>query len=77
MADLKEVYKANSKDLEKSKLIDLEEKWDERYPLVLKSWNNNWYNLSGHFKYSAEIQKMIYKTNAIEGLRRKIRNVTK
>ncbi len=37
MADLKEVYKANSKDLEKSKLIDLEEKWDERYPLVLKS----------------------------------------
>ena len=77
MKDLKEVYKANSKDLAESKLIDLEEKWGKKYPLVLKSWNNNWHNLSGYFKYSAEIRKMIYTTNAVEGLHRQIRKVTK
>jgi len=41
MEDLKLVYKANSKDLAESKLIELEEKWGKKYPLVLKSWNNN------------------------------------
>ena len=53
------------------------EKWGKKYPLVLKSWNNNWHNLSGYFKYPAEIRKMIYTTNAVEGLHRQIRKVTK
>ena len=43
MVDLKEVYQANSKDLAESKLLELEEKWGKKYPLVLKSWNNNIY----------------------------------
>lgn len=77
MTDLKLVYKANSKDLAEVRLIDLEEKWGKKYPLVLKSWNNNWHNLSGYFKYSTEIRKMIYTTNAVEGLHRQIRKVTK
>lgn len=77
MVDLKEVYKANSKDLAEEKLLELEEKWGKKYSLVLKSWNNNWHNLSGYFKYPAEIRKMIYTTNAVEGLHRQIRKVTK
>ena len=77
MEDLKLVYKANSKDLAESKLLDLEEKWGKKYPLVLKSWNNNWHNLSGYFRYPPEIRKMIYTTNAVEGLHRQIRKVTK
>ena len=77
MEDLKLVYKANSKDLAESKLLDLEEKWARKYPLVLKSWNNNWHNLSGYFRYPEEIRKMIYTTNAVEGLHRQIRKVTK
>ncbi len=77
MEDLKLVYKANSKDLAESKLIELEEKWGKKYPLVIKSWNNNWHNLSGYFKYPPEIRKMIYTTNAVEGLHRQIRKVTK
>lgn len=35
------------------------------------------YNLSGYFKYPSEIRKMIYTTNAVEGLNRKIRKVAK
>ena len=77
MKDLKEVYQANIRDLSESKLLELEEKWGKKYPLVLKSWNNNWHNLSNYFKYSQEIRKMIYTTNAVEGLHRQIRKVTK
>ena len=77
MADLKEVYKASNKDLAESNLLNLDEKWGKKYPTVLKSWNNNWHNLSGYFRYPAEIRKMIYTTNAVEGLHRQIRKVTK
>ena len=77
MEDLKLVYKANSRDLAEEKLLDLEEKWGKKYPLPIKSWNNNWHNLSGYFKYPPEIRKMIYTTNAVEGLHRQIRKVTK
>lgn len=77
MDDLKLVYKANSKDLAETKLLELEDKWGKKYPIVLKSWNNNWHNLSAYFKFPPEIRKMIYTTNAVEGLHRQIRKVTK
>jgi transposase-like protein len=77
MDDLKLVYKANNKEFAEEKLLELEEKWGKKYPLVIKSWNNNWHNLSGYFKYPPEIRKMIYTTNAVEGLHRQIRKVTK
>lgn len=41
MADLKCVYKAPSKDLAEHHLLELEEKWGKKYPVVIKSWNNH------------------------------------
>ena len=67
MADLKTVYKANIKDLVEYNLLKLDEKWGAKYPMVIKSWQSNWDNLSTYFKYSAEIRKLIYTTNPIEG----------
>lgn len=77
MSDLKLVYKANSKDLAESELENLEEKWGKKYSLVLKSWQNNWHNLSAYFRYSSEIRRMIYTTNIVEGFHRQVRKVTK
>lgn len=77
MDDLKLVYKANTKEYAEEKLLELEEKWGKKYPLVIKSWNNNWHNLSSYFRYPPEIRKIIYTTNAVEGLHRQIRKVTK
>ena len=77
MSDLKLVYRANSKDLAESELENLEEKWGKKYPLVIKSWKNNWHNLSAYFRYSNEIRKMIYTTNIVEGFHRQVRKVTK
>ncbi|HQS83634.1 MAG TPA: IS256 family transposase [Alphaproteobacteria bacterium] len=77
MQDLKTVYQAETKDLAELNLLRLGEKWGEKYPMVLKSWQNNWENLSTYFKYSKEIRKLIYTTNSIEGLHRQIRKYTK
>lgn len=77
MINLKEVYKANNKDYAETKLLDLEEKWGKKYPIVIKSWNSNWNNLSSYFKFPEEIRRIIYTTNAVEGLHRQIRKYTK
>lgn len=77
MADLKLVYKAETKELAESHLLELEKKWNTKYPSVIRSWNNNWDNLSVYFKYPEAIRKIIYTTNAIEGYHRQVRKYTK
>lgn len=77
MADLKLVYKAETKELAELKLLELDEKWGKKYPMVLRSWQTKWESLSTYFKYSAEIRRLIYTTNAIEGFHRQVRKYTK
>lgn len=77
VADLRPIYKAPTEDLALSALEDLEDKWKTRYPVAVRSWRNNWNELSVMFKYSPEIRRMIYTTNAIENFNRQLRKVTK
>ncbi|BCS96463.1 IS256 family transposase [Desulfoluna limicola] len=75
--DLKPVYQASSKDIAEQKLDELEAKWSSKYAIVIKSWRNNWDNLSHYFQYPEHIRKLIYTTNAIEAVHRQFRKLTK
>lgn len=77
IVDLKTVYQAPSKDIAENNLLKLEEKWGDKYPMVIKSWHNNWDHLTHYFSYSGAIRKLIYTTNAIEGFHRQVRKFTK
>jgi transposase-like protein len=77
LKDLKAVYQAPNKESAEHQLLKLEEKWGEKYPMVLKSWHTNWENLTHYFQYSGDIRKLIYTTNAIEGFHRQVRKFTK
>lgn len=77
MVDLKKVYQADTKELAELHFLELEEKWGKRYPAVIKSWSNNWENLTNYFKYTKDIRKIIYTTNPIEGFHRQVRKYTK
>jgi len=77
MRDLKEVYRANTKELAEMELSNLADKWQSKYPIVIQSWENNWNKLTTYFQYTAPIRKLIYTTNAVEGYHRQIRKVTK
>jgi len=77
MKDLKLVYQATSKDIAEDELLKLDEKWGEKYPIVLKSWNNKWENLSHYFKYPYQIRKIMYTTNIIESVHKQFRKLTK
>ncbi|MDL2310283.1 IS256 family transposase, partial [Parabacteroides sp. OttesenSCG-928-B22] len=77
LKDLKLVYKAVNKEVAESALDNLELKWGEQYPIVIKSWRDNWDRLSAFFAYTEGIRKIIYTTNTVEGYHRQLRKVTK
>jgi transposase-like protein len=77
MKDLKNVYTAPTEEAALLELDKLEERWLKKYPLPIKSWNDNWGNLATFFEYPEEIRTIIYTTNAVESLHRQFRKVTK
>ena len=77
LKDLKRVYGAVSKEAAETELFNLNEKWGEKYPIVIKSWEDNWEKLTEYFQFTSDIRRMIYTTNTVEGYHRQIQKVTK
>ena len=77
MVDLKEVYQAATRESAEAHLRQLGEKWGDKYAVAIRSWQNNWEDLATFFAYPAEIRRLIYTTNAVEGYHRQLRKVTK
>jgi len=75
--DLKTIYTADTKDIAEQNLLELSDKWSEKYPMAVKTWENNWNELSVFFDYPSEIRRIIYTTNIVEGYNRQIRKVIK
>lgn len=77
MADLRLIYEAPTQEAAGAALDGLNERWGERYPLLIQSWRTNWPKLSSYLAYPRELRKMIYTTNAVEAVHRQFRKVTK
>lgn len=77
ISDLKLVYKAETEDKATRELKNLQDKWEEKYPLAVRGWVNNWEHVKTFFKFPQEIRTVIYTTNAVESLHRQFRKVTK
>lgn len=77
MADLKSIYQAKTLSVAEENLEKLEKKWWEKYPISVRSWKNNWWELSTYFVYSHHLRRIIYTTNTIESYNRQLRKVTK
>lgn len=75
--DSKEIYNAPSREIASEALNKLEQNWGGKYPYAIKSWRNNWNELTVFFDFPIEIRKIIYTTNIIENLNGKIRKYTK
>jgi transposase-like protein len=75
--NLKAIYQASNASEAGLALDQLEDKWNHKYPLVIKSWRNNWHYLTRFFDYSKHLRRIMYTTNTIEGFNRQIRRVTK
>jgi len=76
-ADLRDIYTAATVDEAEQHLAAFEEKWNNAYPSIAKSWRNNWERVIPFFAFPPEIRKIIYTTNAIESVNMSLRKVTK
>ena len=75
--DLKDIYGAPTRQAALAALDSLELKWSSKYSYAVKSWRENWDELTVFFDFPLEIRQIIYTTNLIENLNGKIRKYTK
>jgi len=75
--DMKEIYNAPTKSAAEAALNDFAQKWESKYSYAVKSWRDNWDELTVFYDFPVEIRKIIYTTNLIENLNGKIRKYTK
>lgn len=76
-ADLKPIYNADTEEAALQALEDFSQQWDSKYPMISKSWTNNWAYVVPFLDFPREMRKAIYTTNAIEALNRQLRKVIK
>src|SRR5690554_385244 len=76
-ADMKHIYNAPNQEAAKMALEDFAQKWNDKYSYAIKSWRDNWEDLTVFYEFPVEIRKIIYTTNLIENLNGKIRKYTK
>ena len=67
-SDLKTIYHASDEEKARLALDRVTEKWTAKYPNSMKHWYDNWDAITPIFKFSPDLRKVIYTTNAIESL---------
>ena len=71
---LKTVYQAPNEQKTLATLEHVTEKLTPKHSNFMNRWKNNWDTIRSFFKFSAEVKKIIYMTNAIESLNSTYRN---
>ena len=67
-SDLKTIYHASDEEKARLALDRVTEKWTAKYPNSMERWYDNWDAITPIFKFSPDVRKVIYTTNAIESL---------
>ena len=75
--DLKKIYTSNNEKIGYEELQKVKDKWKDKYPSALKTWEDNWDAICPFFQFSDSIRKIMYTTNTIESLNRQFRKYTK
>ena len=66
--DLKMIYHSSNERKGYDRMQEITQKWNKKYPNSMKSWEVNWDSIAVMFKFSKEVRKVLYTTNAIESL---------
>jgi putative transposase len=75
--DVKPIYTAVNATAARAAFDELAEKWGQRYPAVIRLWDNAWSEFIPFLDYDVEIRRVICSTNAIESLNARYRRAIK
>ena len=75
--DVKPIYTAVNAEAAHAALDELAERWGQRYPAIIRLWENAWEQFIPFLDYDVEIRKVLCSTNAIESLNARYRRAVK
>ena len=71
--DLKPVYTAPSESAALDRFAEFSDKWETRYPAIIRLWTDAWAEFVPFLAFDVEIRKVICTTNAIESINARLR----
>jgi putative transposase len=74
---LRPVYTAPTEAAAMERFLEFCEAWGERYPAIVRLWENAWAEFVPFLSFDVEIRKIICTTNAIESVNSRIRRAVK
>ena len=61
----------------KARFAEFAEAWGERYPAIVRLWENTWAEFLPFLAFDVEIRKVVCSTNAIESVNARIRRAVR
>lgn len=71
--DLKPIYTAPSDKAALDLFAEFSDKWERRYPAIIRLWTDAWAEFVPFLEFDTEIRKIICTTNAIESINARLR----
>jgi putative transposase len=75
--DIKPIYTAVNAAAARAAFEAMADKWGQRYPAVVRLWDNAWQEFIPFLDYDLEIRRVLSTTNAIESLNARYRRAVK
>jgi len=75
--DVRPIYTAVNEPAARSAFEAMAAKWGQRYPAVVRLWDNAWTEFIPFLDYDIEIRRVLSTTNAIESLNARYRRAVK
>src|SRR5436190_15705003 len=75
--DLKLIYTAVDAAAAELALDAFAERWEQRYPAIVKLWRSHWTEFVPFLAFPPEVRRIVYTTNLIESMNARLRKVTR
>jgi len=75
--DLRPIYTAVNATAARAARDELAERWGQRYPAIIRLWDNAWEQFIPFLDYDVEIRQVLCSTNAIESLNARYRRAVR
>jgi putative transposase len=75
--DLRVIYTAVDEDAAQTALDTFAERWQQRYPAIVKLWRSHWAEFVPFLAFPPDVRRVVYTTNLIESMNARLRKVTR
>jgi putative transposase len=75
--DLRAVYSSVNAEEAERRLELFDQQWGQQYPMIAQAWRSRWEHVIPFLSLPADLRRIVYTTNAIEGLNRQVRKSIK